>query len=246
MTSHLPDTFDGWPPEGVLFPVQSVSLRVLDGEHPFHSAQKAAAMENWRHEVARQPAVFDGRMVFQHRVSLVDGAIASEAYVVPYSTFLWWRRQPVRAGGVHLFAFPVLVSGDGALIAIRMSKTTVNAGQVYFAAGSLDPSDIVDGYCDIEANMRREVREETGLDLDDGTVVADPQLYGAHANRSVTLYRLFRFAMTADELIAAINRHEDQEGEVEEAVAIRSADPALHRYNPAMLPLLDWFFSEKR
>jgi hypothetical protein len=38
----------------------------------------------------------------------------------------------------------------------------------------------------------------------------------------------------------------DEEKEIAGAVAIRSADPAAHPYNPAMLPVLDWFFAQAR
>lgn len=245
MTSAVERDFLGWPAAGTLFPISSVSVRVLCDEHPYHVAERDAAAENWRGEVARNPALFDGKMVFQKSAVFDRGTIRAEGHIVPYSTFLWWRKQTDCAGGIHLFAFPVLVSSDGALIAIRMSGTTANAGQVYFAAGSLDESDIVDGFCDVDGNMRREVLEETGFDLDHAAT-ADPQLYASHQNRRVTLYRLFRFSMTAAEMAASIRSRADRDEEVEDAVIIRSADPELHRYAPAMLPLLTWFFSEKR
>ena len=50
-------------------------------------------------------------------------------------------------------------------MAIRMAAHTVNAGRVYFAAGSFEPSDFRDGLVDADGNMVREVREETGLDI---------------------------------------------------------------------------------
>lgn len=244
MNLHPHDALVGWPDAGTVFPVKAVRLKVLEGEHPYHRAERAAAAGNWRQEIARNPALFDGQMVLQHRLSLADGVIAGEAYMVPYSTFLWWRRRPA-AGAFHLFAFPVLVSGDGALVAVRMAAQTANPGQVYCAAGSLDAGDVFDGHCDVEANMRREVMEETGFDLS-RDAVADPQLYAAHRERHVTLYRLFRFDMTADAMVAAIGARAERDAEVEEAVAIRSADPAAHRYAPSMLPLLDWFFAARR
>lgn len=234
------DDFAGWPPEGVLFPLDDASLEVCAGDHPFHAANAAAAAENWTVELARKPALFDGKIVFQHRLVLGGGILRGEAYVTSYSTFLLWRSRPGGEGAIHLFAFPVLVASDGALVAIRMGGKTLNAGQVYFAAGSLDPDDVVGGYCDIDGNMRREVMEETGLDL--AVAEADAQLYASHQGRHVTLYRLFRFAMTADEMVAAIRAHHDEEEEVEDAVAIRSGDPALHAYSAAMLPFIRWYF----
>lgn len=244
MNSDPQTMFAGWPPAGVVFPVDAVRLRVLEGEHPFHRAEQAAAAAHWKREVARNPAFFDGQMVFQHQVRFADGVLTGVGHMIPYSTFLWWRKQPGGAGGVHVFAFPVLVSSDGALVAIRMSAQTANPGLVYCAAGSLDGNDVVDGYCDVEANMRREVLEETGFDLDQDAV-ADRKLYAAHGDGRIVLYRLFRFSMTGEDMAQAIRANADRDEEVEDAVVIRSGDTSLHRYAPAMLPLLAWFFDRK-
>lgn len=239
--SELQSDMAGWPPESTVFPVSRIDLAVLPGEHPFHLSEFDVVRENWAKEIAANPALFDGRMIFQHRLSLADGAIKGEAYVTPFSTFLWWRKQRER-GGFHLFAFAVAVSSDGAIIAIRMAPHTANPGQIYCAAGSMDESDIVDGRCDVEGNMRREVQEETGLDLNDAA--ADPGYYGTHVNRSVTVFRIFRFPWTAEDMLRRIEAHMlvSEEDEVDGVVAIRSADPAAHHYSAAMLPILAWFF----
>jgi len=234
----------GWPPEKTVFPVARIDLKVIAGDHPFHLDEAEAARENWKSEIAANPALYDGRMIFQHRLSVSEQAVVGEGYVTPFSTFLWWRKHRER-GGFHVFAFPVAVSSDGAIIAIRMARHTANAGQVYCAAGSMDENDIVDGRCDIGGNMRREVMEETGLDLD--MAVAEPGYYATHANRSITLFRVFRFPWTAEEMLERIGAHMlvDEEKEIDGAVAIRSADPAAHHYNSSMLPILAWFFDKR-
>lgn len=246
MSETYADSVTGFPSEACIFPVEGVRLRVLDGDHPFHLENRAAAEANWQAEIAANPALFDGRMVFQHRLSLRDGMVEGEGYVVPYSTFLWWRRQPLGQGGFHVFAFPVIASADGALIAVEMAAHTANPGQVYCAAGSLDPHDIVDGHCDIAGNMMREVREETGLEL--AEAATDGRFFASFARRRLTIVRLFRFDLSADAVLDRIAAHMevDEEKEIAGAVAIRSADPAAHRYNPAMLPVLDWFFAQAR
>ncbi|TIX88798.1 NUDIX hydrolase [Rhizobium sp. P44RR-XXIV] len=239
--SELQNDMAGWPPENSVFPVSHIDLAVLPGEHPFHLSELDAARENWAREIAANPALFDGRMIFQHRLSLADGVVKGEAYVTPFSTFLWWRKQR-EPGGFHLFAFAVAVSSDGAIIAIRMAPHTANPGQIYCAAGSMDEHDIVDGHCDVEGNMRREVLEETGLDLNDA--VADPDYYGTHVNRSVTVFRVFRFPWIAEDMLRRIEAHMlvSEEDEVDGVVAIRSADSTAHHYSVAMLPILAWFF----
>lgn len=242
MNANFSDDFAGWPPEATVFPIAGIDLRVLPGDHPVVAAGGEAIAENWARETAANPALFDGRMLLQRRLGLSGAGIAGEAHVVPFSAFLWWRRQAVRPGA-HLFAYPVLVAADGALVAIRMGAHTANAGQVYFAAGSLEPADVVDGRCDIEGNMRREVKEETGLDLARST--PGKGYFASRMKRTVTVLRLYRFALTAQEMIERIEAHmptaEDQE--IDGAVAIRSADPGAHPYNAAMLPVIDWYFN---
>ncbi|MBX4900578.1 NUDIX hydrolase [Rhizobium bangladeshense] len=243
-STDFSDDFAGWPPEATVFPIAGVDLSVLPGTHPFVVAEETGIRENWVRETTANPALFDGRLIFLERLSLGEEGISGEGYVTPFSAFMYWRRQPQRQGGLHIFAYPVLESSDGALVAIRMGAHTANPGQVYFAAGSLEPEDIVDGRCDIEANMRREVLEETGLDLSDS--VAGQGLFASHARRTVTLLRLFRFDLTADEIVERIEAHmlvaEDKE--IAGAVAIRSADRDAYPYNISMLPVIDWYFGK--
>ena len=239
----LTSNFAEWPAESRIFPVSSLDLKVIDGPHPYHLSEAEAAASNWMLEIARNPALFDGRMLLQRAVCISDGAVSGEAHVVPYSTFLLWRRTRPRAAAVHLFGMPVLLSGDGAVIAIRMGRHTANPGRVYCAAGSLDAGDIRDGCCDIDGNMAREVSEETGLDL--GAAQADPGFHGLCHDGVVVLFKRYRFENTAAELIERIADHIAREPapEIEEGLAIRCADPQLHAY-PGFMPLiLDWVFT---
>ena len=246
MTHEFSEDFTGWPPEETVFSIRDISLRVLPGEHPVVISQRKAIEENWRQETAANPALFDGRMVLQKRVGLSPDGIGSEGYVIPYSAFLWWRKQPERRGGIHMFGYPVLESSDGALIAIRMGAHTANPGLVYFACGSIEPEDVVDGYCDVDGNMRREVLEETGLDLRHAEGGEGYNVCRHH--RAITLFRLFRFDMTAEEMISRIERHMEvaEDKEIAGAVAIRSADRSAHPYHVAMLPVLQWYFAGAR
>ncbi len=237
VTDHL-----DWPPYGTVFPVSRIDLRVGEGEHPFRRAEAAAVAENWQREHAANPALYDGEMILQQRLRIGDGEISADGFLTRFSTFLWWRKQAVPGSGYHLFGLPVPVSSDGAIIAIRMAAHTANGGEVYCAAGSLDRSDIVDGRCDLFANMAREVAEETGLDL--GHARADDNVHAFHLDRRVTVFRLYHFDLTAEEMLERIAAHMlvAEEQEIDGGVAIRSGDPAIHAYSPAMRTMLGWYF----
>ncbi len=231
-----------WPPEGQVFPVRRVEIRVSDAAHPFSLAERDAIERNWREESAANPALYDGEMLLQSAVDISDAGVLATAHLVSFSTFLLWRKRRPRAGGLHLFGLPLLVSSDGAVVAIRMGRHTANPGKVYCAAGSLDAHDIQNGYCDVEANMAREVAEETGLDL--SAALAEPVLHALHVDSVVTVLRVYRFAQTAQEMLAAIAAHmeTETEPEIDGAVAIRDSDPARHAYAAFMPPVLRWFF----
>lgn len=234
----------GFPPEGQVFDVSSVRLRVVEGPHPWVQENEAAIESNWQREVAANPRLFNGRMVFQRELVFAQGHIEGRAHMVPFAAFLHWRRGGRGTGGHHLFAMPMIVSADGAVIAIRMAETTANPGRVYSPAGSLDAHDVRAGLCDLEGNMRRETREETGLDL--GEMEADPVCRAVHVANSVAVFRVFRSPLDEAEFRARIMEHiaVDAEPEISEMIGVRSPDPRAHDYAPFMLPALDWIFRE--
>lgn len=233
-----------FPPEGSLFAVSSVHLQVRDAPHPWYVGSEQAVADNWVRESTANPHLFNGSMVLQREVRFDQGRIRGEGHVVSFATFLHWRKS--RAPGcVHLFAMPLILTKDGALLAIRMAASTANPGRVYCAAGSMDGADIFDGVCDLEHNMRREVLEETGLDLRDAQ--ADAEYFATHIASVIAVTRVFRFDRSAEELLALVGQHiaSDPEPEIETALAIRSADPAAHDYPPFMIPILTWLFPEQ-
>jgi ADP-ribose pyrophosphatase YjhB (NUDIX family) len=232
-----------WPPPTNPVRIDRLDLRMADGPHPFYTANRAQIEANWIVESAANPHLFNGQMVLQQALSFDGGVIHGIAHAIPYSALLWWRRQPEAKDALHLFGFAVPVSSDGAIIAIRMSERTASPGRVYCAAGSLDLSDVVDGKLDIDANMHREVREETGLDL--ATAQADPCFHAGIDRTGIVVFRFYRFAMTAEEMVAHIEAHmlREREPEIAGAVTIRSADRDARPYSPAMYPILDMFFA---
>ncbi|MCG5486369.1 MAG: NUDIX hydrolase [Sinorhizobium meliloti] len=234
-----------WPLDGTIFPVSEIDIEVSPEPHPFHLAEADRARESWQREIAANPHLFDGRMVLQRSVRITDGRISARAHIVPYSTFLWWRKTRA-AGASHIFGMPMLVSSDGALIAIRMGAHTANPGRVYSPGGSLEPEDIIDGRCDVARNIAREVMEETGISLSEA--IAEPGWHAIRMDGTLTVFRVFRLAATAEEILARVAAHvaADPHPEIDEAVAIRGPEPTAHNYPPFIPPILEWLFARSR
>lgn len=229
-------------PEYAIFPVDHLELNVCADPHPLIASHGGEIRDNWAAEVAANPALYDGTMILQRRIVLSPGSVVATGHVVPFSTLLYWRKAKPPGGAAHLFSIPVLLSSDNAVIAIQMGAHTANPGKVYCAAGSLEAEDIVDGRCDADINMAREVMEETGLSLSDAAAVGG--FHALHADDYVTLFRVYRFAETAETLLARIAAHTatEAEPEIAGAVAIRDADPGRHHYAHFMPPMLAWIF----
>ncbi|URK87486.1 NUDIX hydrolase [Rhizobium sp. RCAM05350] len=234
------------PDERLIFPVSRIEVRVRGEPHPYCLSHQTEIAANWEREAAANPALFDGRMLLMRALEIRDGVISGECHIVPFSAFLLWRKTRPAGAALHLFGLPVIVSSDGAVIAIRMGQQTANPGRVYCAAGSLDPDDIREGYCDLEGNMAREVLEETGLLLSDAKSVS--RFHGLHNHGVVTVFRAYHFAETAAELIERIAAYivVDPEPEIDSALAIRTADPGQYHYPPFMPPILAWVFNSIR
>lgn len=230
-------------PSGRTLPVDTIRIGLSLAPHPFEADHRAAIDRNWELEIARNPSIFDGEVVLLSGLRLTGAVLAGTAHVVRFRTFLYWRsRRPV-PDVAHVFAHAMPVSGDGALIAIRMGPHTVNAGRVYFAAGSFEPQDFHDGLVDLPYNMRREVLEETGLDL---AATRCDRRYVLHASETGTvLARRYHFDAPAAELAEAITRFvaAEPDPEIVGPVVIRSGDDLPDGLMAHVKPLLDWHFS---
>ena len=211
-------------PRDQIVPVTAVEVRLDPGPHPFELENVAAIEANWRQEHAANPRLFDGAMVLLSELKLDgQGRLVGRCHNVRFATMLYWRKNKGSPDIEHCFAQAALVSRDGALVAVRMGPHTANAGRIYFAAGSFEAVDFVQDRADIAANMHREVKEETGLDLGD---VRHEPLYHLHSiNGSTMLFRRYFLADDADVVADGIRTFVASEAdpEIEGPVVIRSA-----------------------
>ncbi len=98
-----------------------------------------------------------------------------------YAHFLYSHRHwPAEHPGYVrvLFAAACLITRDGYLLAAEMGEKTVRPGWIQAVGGSAEPSDVSDGLFDPIRSVRREVAEETGLDLADPGVAQSVHVAG--------------------------------------------------------------------
>ncbi len=186
--------------------VAGIDGRVVSYDWPFPRAQAGRIEACWDRLRVDKPGLFDGRVLMSRAPRLVDGRLSCDAFVTGYKPFLCWRELGYPAGDeavVNLFAMPALRSADGAFMLGRMSAGTANAGRLYFPAGTPEPADAgSDGRIDFEANILRELAEETGLTAAD--VALDPGWTIVFAGPLVACMRVARSPLPADPLRAKV------------------------------------------
>ena len=88
-----------------------------------------------------------------------------------YANYVAWRDWGHPGERVdNCFSMAALRGADGAFLLGEMAPHTLNAGQIYFPAGTPDPQDLLDGRVDLDGSARRELLEETGLQADEASI----------------------------------------------------------------------------
>lgn len=187
-----------------------------------------------------QPALFNGRVLLMHRFAVADGVMRGAFLETDYASFAAWQRwgRP-EAGIFDCFGAAAIQSADGAFLLGVMGGHTFNAGQIYFPCGTPDPSDVVDGTTvDFDYSIRREMREETGLDP--ALFRPEPGWTLAIDGSLIAAVKVLRSELTADVLRAHIldTLARERRPELADIRIVRGPadfDPAMRGYVTAFL-----------
>lgn len=229
-------------PENTIIPIDHAEVRVVPGELHYAIANKVAIARNWQSALAANPSLFNGELYLAPQARIEAGVLRADFIRSRYETLLHWRHDSQKTRPWHIFSVGVVVSADNRLIAARMAAKTAVGGRIYFPAGSIDDNDIADGLVDYDGNSRREVREETGLDL----VVAqrEDKIHLVTANRSIALFRRYRFEDNAVTLVERIREHLSAQAEPELDEIIEVSGPGqMGEATPSYVrAFADWHF----
>ncbi len=147
-----------------------------------------------------KPHVWNGRVLLMHDRSVENGVLHGQYLETDYASFSAWCYWDRPAAGVgDCFSAAAILAADGAFLLGVMGPHTFNGGRIYFPCGTPDPGIIVDGKVDLDLSLRRELKEETGLDMSafdaepgwtmvsDGGLIA--QIKVLRSNKSATSLR---------------------------------------------------------
>jgi 8-oxo-dGTP pyrophosphatase MutT (NUDIX family) len=125
-----------------------------------------------------------------------------------------------------LYAGALLETTDGYFLLGEMGSQTSSAGRLQLVSGGLDFADVEAGRIDLEANMKREIGEELGLECGDAAHVSDlAPVYlvrGGVPEYAAVAYRV-KLAMTKEQALYAYDdfvKRLQEKGEVPELAAV--------------------------
>lgn len=213
----------------MLHDITDIRLRLRPGAWPLADDLHPKVEAHWAACLAANPHLWNGRVLGTIApgepggITVEDGVLSGEAVEGDFASFLAWRDWGFPEIGIrNLFGSALVMSSDGALILGVMGATTANAGRIYPPGGSLEPADVdAQGKVDVVASIERELREETGLNAADAAM--DGMMVAFDGPR-VSVGRVFRFSLPADDLVSTIMIELDrqEERELERVVAFRS------------------------
>ena len=151
-----------------IIPLTRLDLRFEPVRWPFADERRAEIDTHFAKLRIEKPEMFNGRVLLLRRGEIADGVLSGAYLETDFASFISWRDWGFPDKTIrNCFPMAALRSSDGAFLLGQMGAHTATAGQIYFAAGTPDPNDIVGGTVDLEGGVMRELTEETGLGLAD-------------------------------------------------------------------------------
>jgi hypothetical protein len=132
----------------------------------FATREAARIDAHWAQALAEKPSMFDGKVLLMRDPAIFpapEGDVLRGAFFeTDFRNFHAWMAFGASAAAAYnCFSMAALRTRDGAFLLGEMGPHTMNAGKIYFAAGTPDRSDIFGDQVDLAASVAREMTEET-------------------------------------------------------------------------------------
>jgi 8-oxo-dGTP pyrophosphatase MutT (NUDIX family) len=174
--------------------------------------RRAASIEaHWARLRNAKPSLFNGRILLLGRRTIetrLDGVTTLRGvyFETAYAAYRAWEAFGFPGDPVeNCFSMAALRGSDGAFLLGEMAPHTFTAGQIYFSAGTPDLTDVFNGRVDLEASVRRELFEETGMQADETAMAAGWTL--VFAPQRIACMKLMTLSITAASAKERIDAH---------------------------------------
>jgi 8-oxo-dGTP pyrophosphatase MutT (NUDIX family) len=188
------------------------------------------------------PALWNGRVLMMHRQVLAGGIFHGGYLETDYASFAAWQHWGLPPAGIYdCFGAAAILTADGAFLLGVMNAHTLKPGAIYFPCGTPDPNDIVDGKVDFDFSVRRELKEETGIDA--AEFAAEPGWTTVVDGALIAQIKVLRAREDAKTLRARMVAHLARESEPELADIRIVRAPA--DFDSAMRPFVKAFLAQR-
>jgi hypothetical protein len=222
-----------------LLRVERLDLSLAPFDWRFAGERRAEIDAHFETLRRRKPATWNGRVLLMHDYEFTGSTLRGACFETDFASFVAWRDFGFPDSSVkNVFALGALQGSDGGYVLGVMGPHTTNAGQIYFPGGTPDRNDIDGDRVDLEAGVRREVQEETGLAPDQFEI--DPGWHCLPAGPMIALLKPMRSKATAAQLRQRILDHIESgpNPELAGAAIVRS----ISDIQPAMPAFIRTFF----
>ncbi len=188
---------------------------------------------------AEKPELWNGRVLLLRRGEIADGVLSGAYLETDFASFIAWRDWGFPDATIrNCFPMAALRSSDGAFLLGVMGAHTATAGQIYFAAGTPDPNDIVGDTVDLAGGVMRELTEETGLGP--GDVEPEAGWFAMPFGQRIALMKVMQIRETATALRARIrafltDQQQPELAEIHVARSVADLRPSMPPYVAAFL-----------
>lgn len=189
-----------------IVPVERAEITVAPWQWEFAVEQRAEIDAHFAGRQARQPALWNGRVILLKDYRIEHGTLSGAAFETDFASFVAWRDWNFPDRDVfNVFAMAAVRAADGGYLLGQMGAHTASAGLLYFPCGTPDPGDVTDGGLDLEGSAARELFEETGIDV--ATLSAQSGWSLVREENFIALIKTFTSTESANELRARVLRY---------------------------------------
>ena len=180
-------------------PIERLALRFAPRRWDFAENERGAIAQHFEHLQRDCPSLWNGPVLVLHEHRVENGTLSGAYLQTDFDSLIAWRDWGFPDRSVFkCFSLGALQGADDAFLLGVMAGSTANAGRIYFPGGTPDPSDIFGDRVDLDSSVRREVKEETGLDAE--ALSLSPGWHMIRAGRRIALLKRMRSRQPAETL----------------------------------------------